>query len=313
MATFLDLVNKALLESGKEQDMLTSATWDSLDANRRMYPRMKRLVSEAWKAIQMSKNEWEFNTAELITTVYPRIKYIGGLNAGGTPTVGTKFRGAVSNTVFTVRTISVTSGDWIDGDAQGQIEFTVDSGSSIQLSEGFVAEAPDTGSFLYSEKGSYDFLDETLGLIREPHWTTFVAGRGTAYPNPVAYIPWDNFTYKSYTFVGTSQTSPAYVSQDFEGRLVFYPQPLAPFTISFVYDVAPQELVDWDDEPFNLPEEYHDWIAWRALMNLGRYDKDPDLFAYAGDMHTQYQNRAERNLMPIPSYGASPYNRRVYR
>lgn len=310
MATYLDLVNKVLLESGKEQDQLTELTWDSQDASRRIYPKVKRLVQDAWKSIQMSRNEWEFKTAELFTTVRPRIKIANGyIDALDIPT---QWRGAVSNTVIEFLNTEITEGSFEDGDAVGQIELLVVSGSSIQRGETFNG-VDGTGSFDYIEKGSYDFLNDTNGLIREPHWTTFVAGRDTAYPNPVAYIPWDNFTYKSYSFVGTNQSVPNYVSQDFEGRLVFYPQPLAPFTISFVYDVAPQLLVEWDDVPFNIPEEYHEWIAWRALMSLARFDKDPDLFAYAESEHDEFQKRAERNLLPIPSYAPSRFNRRVYR
>lgn len=310
MSNYLDLVNKVVLESGKEQDLLTELTWDSFDANRRIYPRIKRLVKEAWRAIQMSRNEWEFNTGELITTVYPRIKYLNGSALSG---VGSLWRGTVSDTVIEIRELEETSGDWALGTSKGQIEFELVSGSFITMSEQFVDESDPANTFIYLEKGSYDFLAETNGLIREPHWTTFITGRDTSYPNPVAYIPWDNFTYKSYTFIGTNQSVPNYVSQDFEGRMVFYPQPIVPFTLSFIHDVAPQELTEWDDVPAYLPEEYHEWIAWAALMNLARYDKDPDLFAYAQSMFNAYQNRAERSLLPIPSYSASPFNRRVYR
>ena len=313
MATYLDLVNKVVLESGKEQDQLTAVNWDSLDAGRRIYPRIKRLVKESWRAIQMSRNEWEFNTAELNATVYPRVRYSMGDSVSGLPVVGSEWVGRVSNTRFTLREITLQGGDWVEGTAYGQMEFDVVQGSFIELAEVFDSTVPGGGTFVYLEKGSYDFMDETDGRIREPHWTTFVAGRGTAYPNAVAYIPWDNFTYKSYTFTGTNQSVPAYVSQDFEGRLVFYPQPIVPFQISFVHDVAPQELTAFDDVPAGLPPEYHEWIAWHALMLLGRYDKDPDLFAYGQDMATTYRKRAERSLLPIPSYSASPYNRVVYR
>lgn len=311
MPTYCDLVNKVLLESGKEQDLLDEDNWDSLDASRRIYPRVKRLVREAWKAIQMSRNEWEFNSAELTTLVYPRLKYAEGWILSGMPT---RWRGVETGTVIVVRNYEPTSGDWFDGNAAGQIEFEVESGSSLTTFEEFESDDPlNPGTFVYLAKGSYDFLADTLGLIREPHWSTFVAGRDSAYPVPVMYVPWDNFMYKSYSYVGSSQTAPAYLSQDFEGRLVFYPQPLAPFNLSFVYDVAPQEFMDWDDLPIHLPEEYHDWIAWEAAKNLARYDKDPDLFAYAEKMADTYQKRAERNLLPIPSYRANPFNRRVTR
>lgn len=304
MSNYVELVNKVLLESGKEQDLLDVATWDSLDAGRRIYPKVKRLVREAWKTIQMSRNEWEFNTAELRVTVIPRIKIKFGFAPATVPAI---WRGALSNTVIETAEVGVT-GDWATGSATGQLEIIVVSGNQLIAGEEFIGE-DEAGSFLYTEKGSYDFMDETQGLIREPHWSTFVAGNNTNYPNPVRYIPWDNYAYKTYNYHTGSNSSPSYVSQDFEGKMVFYPQSITPFTLSFVYDVAPQELIDAEDVPFNLPPEYHDWIAWAALMNLARFDKDPDLFSYASAMHDQYQKRAERSLLPIPSYRASPFNR----
>lgn len=310
MSTYLDLVNKVLEESGKEQTLLTEDTFDSQEAGRRIYPRVKRLVREAWKAIQMSKNEWEFKTAELHTTVYPRLKYDSAYSDSGYVEFGT-YIGEDTGTTIQVDEIfpdNLYSG-WY-GDGKGQIQFELLGESrGLTMGEWYYHETEDAG-FRVVEKGSYDFMNETFGLMREPHWTTFVAGKGSAYPNPIMYIPWDNFVYKSFSYTGTTQTYPAYVSQDFQGKMVFYPQPIAPFELSFVHDVAPQELYEPYDEPAGLPEEYHDWIAWLALMNLARYDKDPDLFAYAQQMFNVYQNRAERNLMPIPSYAASPYRRR---
>lgn len=306
---YLQLVNKTLDESGKELDNLTLLTWSSAEAGRKIYPKVKRWVAEAWKQILIDRNEWEFNTAELTTVVYPRLKYQSGSDTVA-PVVGSEWRGANSDTVISVREVTIDGGTWLAGSAYGQIEFDVISGTNIEAGELFNEEGG-LGEFEYLEKGSYDFLN-VRSTVREPRWDSFVAGKGTAYPNPVVYVPWNNYVYKTYSFVGTSQSVPNFVSQDFEGKLVFYPQPLAPFTISFVYDVAPQGLVDPEDVPDKLPAEYHEWIAWRALTFLARFDKDPDLFAFADSMDTKYRRSAERNLMPIPSWADSAFNRHAY-
>lgn len=303
---YLELVNKVVDESGKEQDNLTLLTWNSAEAGRRIYPRIKRLVREAWKKIQMSRNEWEFKTAELNFTVYPRLKFTNG--TGPLPQVGDRFLGLQSGTIIEARVIELREGAWADADAGGQIEFNVITGSQITLSETFL-EVGGSTNFQYVEKGSYPFF-ASYTEARNPLWDTFVAGRGTAYPNPVTFVPWDNWTYKSYSFVGTSQSVPNYVSEDFEGRMVFYPQPLAPFQLNFVYNVSPQELTEPTDVPVNLHPEYHDWIAWEALKNLARFDKDPDLYAYADSMATTYKYRAERNLLPEMGWRVSAFNRR---
>ena len=43
-------------------------------------------------------------------------------------------------------------------------------------------------------------------------------------------------------------------------------------------------------------------------MNLARFDKDPDLYAYAEQQATVYRQRAERNLMPIVEWEDNRYN-----
>lgn len=310
MATYLDLVNKVISESGLELDELISSTWTSAEAGRRVYPRIKRNVADAWKMIQMDRNEWEFKTAELSTTIYPRIKITSGSRAAGAPPVGSTFRGANSDFLLTVRDVFLEDGSWTLGTAVATIEFDAYVGARLEPGETFDEVTPvlSDGSFTYLGKGSYDFL-EVDPLVREPQWSTFTAYQENATANPVMYIPWDNWFYNEYNFTTSSQTAPNYVSQDFEGHIVFYPQTLNPFRISFIYDVAPQILSAWDDEPFNLPSEYHDWIAWEALMRLALYDKNPDLFAYARSQASLYKNRAERNLMPLMSYAPSPFNR----
>lgn len=312
MSTYLDLVNKVIQEGGSELTELTLGTWGSAEAGRRLYPRIKRQVAESWKMLQMSRNEWEFNTAELTTVVNPRIKYANGITLTVAPVVGDQFIGEESGTTIEITKIEpdTLSPDFIDGGAFGQIEFTViGDGQYLTLGERLNDTLLGADlSFEYQEKGSYDFLADRPGL-REPQWATFVAGRGNAYPIAVMYVPWENWVYKSYSFVGTSQSVPAYVSQDPSGRIVFYPQPLAPFTINFWYDEAPGALVAPDDVPSKLPGEYHDWIAWLALMSIARFDKNPDLFEWASSQAKEYKTRAERNLMPIPSFQESKFNR----
>lgn len=309
---YLALVNKALQETANELDPLTSVTWSGPEAGRRIYTRMKGYVREAWKVMQMQRNEWEFKTAELSTIVYPRIKIQNGLRVLGTPPVGAVFKGDDSDFEFTVRRVLPISGDWTTGTAEAQIEFEADYvGNSLQTGEVFteISPVPDDGGFIYLYKGSYNFADDALTTdLREIQWSTFVASLGNTTPVPVLYIPWENWLYKDLSFTQNTSSAPAYVSQDFEGNVVFYPQTLDPFRINFIYDTAPQELVDFDDVPTKLQAEYHEWISWRAVMMLAHYDKNPDLFGYAKSMADTYEKRAERNLMPIPSWQDSRYN-----
>lgn len=301
---YLELCNKVLDESGKEQNPLTLLNWSSAEAGRRLYPRVKRLVAEAWKMIQMKRNEWEFNSGEFVMTINPRIRFTDGA-ATVAPSLGTVWRGAESGVAITVTAIDLIAGAWADGDAYGQVEFTTDATNPPILGETFEDDGGD-GVFEYSDPGSYSLLWGP-GQVREPRWNTFRARRAGDMYNNMVFVPWSNFIVGGLTYAH-SNTTPYYFSQDYMGNLVFYGQTMQPFQLTFIYDVAPQTLSDPEDTPEGLPAEYHEWIAWQALVNLARFDKDPDLYAYANEQVIVYRQRAERNLMPIVEWAASNYD-----
>lgn len=305
---YLDLVNKVIQESSNEQNELTLATWGSVEAGRRLYPRIKRYVADAWKMIQMDRFEWEFKSAELFAQFHPRIKIQNG-TATVDPVVGTKYKGVTSGFEFTVQKILPKSGTWAAGTWEGQLELAPNFvGTTLIPAEKFEeVTTPGNSEFMYIQKGSYDFT-EFDPLLREIQWETFVASQDKTTPIPVLSIPWNNWLYKDLTFTQGSRTVPSYVSQDFEGNIVFYPQTLDPFYISVIYDRAPQILSDPEDVPVLKPE-YHEWIAWTALYDLAMYDKNPPLAAHAKRHVDFYTRRAERYLLPRPEWGENRYDR----
>lgn len=311
MSTYLELVNKVIQEGASEQNELTLVTWSQPEAGRRIYPRFKRLVSEQWKLMQMSRDEWEFNDKEMSIVIYPRIKLQNGTRAAGTPPVGAVFVGQISTFKFTVKKVITHSGSWTLGTAVATIEFDENYvGSNLLPGETFEEESPvaGDGEFIYLQKGSYDFR-EFDPTFRTPIWGQMVVSKDQYTPVPVLYIPWENWVYQELSFTQGSRTVPQYVSQDYEGHIVFYPQNLDPFRISIVYSTGPQILTLPTDVPVILDAEYHEWIAWETLMRMAKFDKNPDLYSYALDNATLYKNRAEKNLMPLLSWGASKFNR----
>lgn len=309
MSTYLELCNKVIQESAKELNELTLANWNTDEVGRRLYPRIKRLVAESWKMIQMDRFEWEFKSAELFKQIYPRIKVQDG-TALVDPVIGTVYKGLESGFEFTVQKIIPKSGSWTAGTWEGQLELSPNYvGTNLIPAEVFTeVTAPGNSQFTYVQKGSYDFT-EFDPLLREIQWETFVASQNKTTPIPVLSIPWNNWLYKDMTFTQGSRTVPSYVSQDFEGKLVFYPQTLDPFYISVVYDRAPQQLLLPTDVPLLLKEEYHEWIAWLALYRLAMYDKDSSLAAYAKPSVDFYSRRAERYLLPRPEWGENKFDR----
>ena len=304
--TYLALVNHVIRESGNEMNELTPTTWNTA-AGQRMYPRLKNYVRQAWKHIQMDKDQWHFNNGELYTTVYPRFKFQMGTGAG-LPQPGALFRGLTSGMTIVARRVILTDGDWVNVPASGQIEFTyLDGDTRLPSNEVFEEIGGNLGGFVYLERGSYDFgLDhEELANIR---WDQFVASQPKMTALPLSYIPWENWFYQSYGYNTGSRTTPQYVSQDFEGNVVFYPQSLDPFNVHIVYAAVPQELTNWDDVPARIPSQYHEWIAWEALLLLATYDKNSMLAAHANRYADKYRKRASKNLMPLISWRGSPFN-----
>lgn len=299
MANFMDLCNKVIQESANELDELTLDNWDAPEAGRRLYPRIKRNVVESWKTLQLERDEWEFGSKELNTTIYPRIKVN---TATDTPAIGARYKGDTSGFEFTVKDV------YGFNSTSGQLDMEDISGGYIIPGELFEEVSPNPGltAFVYEQKGSYD-LKEFDTLYANVSYETMVTYKFGESPSRCLYIPWNNWTYKDLDYNKGTATNPVYYSEDFEGRLVFYPQTLEPFNISVVYDTAPQVLYDPEDVPLLLPYEYHDWIAWRALENIAQYDKNPTLFAYANRWATFYKQRADKQLLPTIRWGATRF------
>jgi hypothetical protein len=305
---YLQLVNHVIRESGNELNELTDVTWDTA-AGQRMYPRLKNYVRQAWKMIQMERDQWEFNNAEVFTEVRPRFKFKDGF--GSDYPQGQQFRGVDSGMLIEVLSLPWQrdeTEDWVaSGISFGQVEFRYIEGSTrIDTNEVF-EEVGGDGVFTYLERGSYDFGLEQQDLS-EIRWDTLVSNTAGTTVRPVTYIPWENWFYQAYSYNVSTSTGPAWASQDFEGNVVFYPQSLDPFNIHFVYTATPQELENYDDVPARIPSQYHEWIAWEALLLLATYDKNTLLAAHAQRNATPYRRRAEKNLMPLVSWRGSQYN-----
>lgn len=303
--TYLELVNKVIRESGNELNELNPVTWTTA-AGQRMYPRLKDYVRQAWKMIQMERDQWEFNNASMYDVVFPRLKFVAGIGAVS-PQPGDQFRGETSDMLITVLRVIPDQGDWVNIPASGQIEFTYINGrTNVLLGEVFKLVGGTT-TFNYTERGSYDFgLDrQDLAEIR---WDTLVGHSPGATSHPIRHIPWENWFYNSYAYNVGTRVAPSYASQDYSGNMVFYPQTVDPFTINFIYTATPQELTEHDDVPARIPSQYHEWIAWEALMLLATYDKNQQLAAHAQRNALPYRRRAEKNLMPPVAWRGSSFN-----
>lgn len=298
MANYLYLVNKVLEESGKELNLLDETTWSSAEAGRRLYPRVKRLVREAWKMIQMRRNEWEFNTGRVTLVLLPKIRFVK-MTTSDDP-LSYEWTGQSSGVRLIITT---TESDYNDSTGQGAGEAVVTfltENTNMVVGETFVADL-DSSSFVYNGPGSHSLSQGLTNRVREPRWETMKISLDNEKFSSLNIVPFDNYLL-------TSRGAMPYAAKDYKGNLVLFTQLKAPALLQFDFDMAPQTLDEWDDTLEGLAEEYHDWIAWEALESLAKYDKDPILLSYAQGMADVYRRRAERNLLPMVSWQASTYD-----
>lgn len=324
MSTFLELVNTAIQEAGKDQDDLTSGDFAS-PPDARMYNRFKRWVNQGYKELQMARDDWEFKTSRASVFILPAI-YVEQGNRALTPPVGTLFRGQDTEYLLEVQQVILESGTWLGGDAKATIYFTESEdnlANDFKFNEKF-DEVNAAGTILDADVfrckgwGRYDFVaDGQVTDMLEPDKTSFksqTTGGSSIQDNEadvglidLAYVDWNNWEHSFDTWAG-ARGRPYYVTTSPDGDLEFYPRPDKQYVINFTYTKTDGTMSAHDDTPSLLPSRYHEIIAWIAVRKSGMYDRDRTIVARADEHIKLYRNAMEKNLMPDVSFGNSVYD-----
>jgi hypothetical protein len=324
MSTFLELVNGAIMEAGKDQDDLTSGNF-AAPPDIRMYTRFKRWVNQAYKEIQMVRDDWHFKTGRASLNILPAVYIEEGDRAVAPPAL-TRFRGQDTGFELVVRQVVLESGTWLGGDAAATIYFTIpETSEAIDFkpneyfdeidSDGTVLAA---GIMRCKGYGHYNFvLDGSLPDMLEPAKMSFKlsttggsaiqANEGDVNQIPLTYTHWDKWQYGVETLAG-NRGRPYFVTTAPDGDIALWPRPDKEYVLSFDYTKADGQMADFDDTPALVPERYHDIIMWMAVRKSGMYDRDRTIVARADEHIRPYRNSMERNLMPDVSFGRSRYN-----
>lgn len=132
--------------------------------------------------------------------------------------------------------------------------------------------------------GSYAPADctDTLtasAIDRFGHWIianpydpalAYLASAGVGSQYRLTFIPWSSF--KQIYRVGTQNNSaPSHISIDPQNNLVIGPAPDAVYTITGDYQRAAGVLSVDADTP-DMPNRFHDLVAWFAIEKYGYYD-----------------------------------------
>lgn len=321
---FLEIVNGAIQEAGKDQDDLTAGTFAS-PPDARMYNRFKRWANQSYKELQMLRNDWEFKTSRASVLISPAI-YLEEGDRAVTPPVGTLFRGQDTEFLLEVQQVILESGTWLAGDAKATVYFSIpeeNEGTDFKFNELF-DEVNDAGTVLTAGVfrckgwGRYDFVaDGSVPDLLEVDKTSFKSqstGGSTLQENeadvgliPLAYMDWNDWEWSFDTWAG-SRGRPYYVTTSPDGDLEFYPRPDKQYVINFTYTKTDGTLTAYSDTPTLLPSRYHEILVWLTVRKSGMYDRDRAIVSRADEHIRPYRNAMEKNLMPDVSFGNSRYD-----
>ena len=317
MKTYLELVNDAIRESGVDLDSLS--VLDFASPTDKMHERFKHWVSQAWKELQMERNEWEFKSKRATLNINPRIEvYLGDRSVA--PPVDSTFIGNDTGATFKVVGTELLDGAWSAGTAKAVLDI-LDINGDYRFNEYFDEISPtpaNLDAFRLKGWGRYDLRQMVSDLSEADNTTFFVqdAGGSTIQPNTssanlekLLYVPWAswvNYYEEAYGGLGT----PRYFTTTPEGKYDFWPRLDKQYTLYFTYLSKPASLADDDDTLYNFPEEYEDAIVWRAVMYYAEYDRQFDVFQRASRRYGFYKNRLERNQMPPVYFGPCKYDER---
>lgn len=299
MATYLDIVNNVILESKATLDPLTAANFDN-PPRTRLYNDIKRWVNVAYKELLMRRNEAFSRSERAIVYVWPRLQ-ISGLNY--TPSIGDVLKGQTSGVMFTVMGVHTAE----DVDNSNTLEFTLSVSflsttppQYMVLGEQVTRMSPVYETDVGHVKGAgyIDFKQEVSGLayVDDDSIAIEMTSNATML-TPVRMVPWDSMLPEQLAVPWTNE-SPSLMYKNRQGTYGLWPHINRQTRISFSYVRTLPQLVEWDDEPTELPPDYSDLIMWKAVAELADFDSNTRLFARANKHIEFYLNTQERDEMP---------------
>lgn len=303
MKNFLEIVNTAIAESKVTLDPLTSANF--ADPPRTvLYDHFKRWVNVAYKEIVLRRTEMFTRTERALVTVWPRI-HVTGLTY--LPQIGDKWVAQSSSVTFTI--VGVHDFEDVENDTTVErtlsIQFADDQNpSQLQKGESFDLVLPSlaTGVATYKNVGFYEFSElvpnfSLLDMDTVKAYHTNDSYNGGHIINAVDWGSWDPSYYLFPWINGT----PLYITRTPLGTYSLYPMLHDSTMLSFNFAKSTHQLVNWDDQPYELPEGYDDLLMWKTIEEYADWDGNTKVFSRARKHSEQYINWADRDHKPLPS------------
>lgn len=322
MATYLDLVNEALRESGSTLDQLTSATFPS--PSDPLYTKFKQWTAQSWEDLQTDRRDWQFMQNTGVVRLYPAMELYGG----DAPSAATDFNGvefrlhnAANAVLCTARASSAfvtTDGTVATNDLEGTLRLESFETSDFTIEPGdLVTNAAGTVLGYFSRWGRYNLsqtgaagLDDTLDIAEIKLDSVAICdvqyASGQSYSSS-SYVKLQHVPYSKWLAYGYDRPKqvgkPSRFTVSNDGKVEFYPPMDTSYSVFFEYTKTPQTLSAYGDEPTGLPARFHKAISWRALMYYGEYDGISRIYNIAKSRYAKFEYEMVRDLLPEVSIG----------
>lgn len=309
--TYLELVNRALVESKVTLDPLTSVNFATPPGSI-MYDHFKRWCNDAYQELALSRNDWQFRKERATVTVYPRLQ-VAGLPGSITP--GDILRTKTSGVQLTVIEVHIFENiEQPNNGAEVTISFLYDDPSQaadIILGEELEEINPTPTALVGYVKGwgFYDFrellpvslqIDPESVYLNKTVQDSFDEGDLNSYP--VAFLPWETFDTKyAYRYIDMYYGAARAIAQTPQGSYELYPRLDKAYLLSFDYTRDFEPLTTWDSIPDILPPEYHQYLMWKTVMEYADFDGNAKVFARAKKHIDQYAYWYDRDNLPRPT------------
>lgn len=321
MATYLDLVNEALRESGSTLDQLTSSTFPS--PSDPLYTKFQNWVAQAWEDLQTDRRDWQFMTDTGVAVLNPKMEVYGCSSANS---VVADFESATfrlhssSNADLLVASSlgTATDGTFADGDYEASLtinsfvtkQFVIEPGDLL-VTEAATAYAyfKRWGRYDLSQTGTYarDEIDDIAEIKTDSVAIAdlqFAAGQSY---NSNTYTKLEFVPYSKWLAYGYDKpkhvAKPTKYTISNNGSLEFFPPMDTRYHLYFEYTKTPQTLATYSDTPTGLPARFHKAISWRALMYYGEYDGISRIYNIAKNRYSKFEYEMVRDLLPEVSIG----------
>lgn len=327
MATYIDLVNFALRESGSTLDQLTTSpdTWTS--PSDLLYTKFKQWVKQAWVDIQTERRDWEYMQSSAVLSLRPAMEVYGATGATNNVSDYTSITMNLHNrandaVLTTVSMATPVTGTLAAGTAEATLtiasfdtDFLIEPGDRLSNDDGTtVCYFKKWSTFGFSQTGAagLDGVSDVAEIkvdsvaLSDRQYASGQSFSSATYDKLefVPYNKWLRYGYDRPVQVGT----PVKFTTAPDGNLAFYPPMDDRYHLFFEYTKTPQEFSAATDTPTGLPSRFHDAIAWRALLYYGQFDGINRIAQIAADRYNKMGYEMIRDLLPETKVGYDARN-----